>query len=96
MQYSQTNNTSANGQSKGREKQDKIYTRIKHSMLIFTSLSVDKNNSFCSSEGQKIYSLRINMNRTKVYVWIKQLMLMFNSKSVNKNFLMGLFVIQKF
>ena len=55
-------------------------------MLIFTSISVNKNNSLYNSEGQKKKnSIRTNINRTKVYVCIKQSMLMFNSKSVNKN-----------
>ena len=32
----------------------KLQARIKHSMLIFTSISVNKNNSFYNSEGKKI------------------------------------------
>ena len=32
----------------------KLYARIKHSMLIFTSISVNKNNSFFNSDEQKI------------------------------------------
>ena len=62
----------------------KLYARIKHSTLILTSISVNKNIFFYNSEGQK-NSIRTNINRTKVYVCIKQSMLMFTSKSINKN-----------
>ena len=54
-------------------------------MLMFTSISVNKNNTFYNSEGQKKCSIRKNINRAKVYVCIKQSMLMLNSKPVNKN-----------
>ena len=46
-------------------------------MLIFTSISVNKNNSFYNSKRQKKSSNRTNINRTNVYVCKKQSMLMF-------------------
>ena len=73
------------GRQRTERNKTKLYARTKHSMLIFTSISVNKNNSFYSSEGQKIYRIRTNINRETVYVCIKQSTLMFTSKTVNKN-----------
>ena len=56
------------GRQRAERNRTKLYARIKHSMLIFTSISVNKNNSFYNSEGQKKCSIRTNINRTKVYV----------------------------
>ena len=72
------------GQQIAERNRTKLCARIKHSVLIFTRISVNKNNSFHNSEGKK-KSIRININKTTVYVCIKQSMLMFSSKTVNKN-----------
>ena len=69
------------GRQRAERNRTKLYARIKHLMLIFTSISVNKNNSFYNSEGQKnIYSIKTNKNRTKVYIYIKQSMLLFNKE----------------
>ena len=41
------------GQQRVERNRTKLYARIKYSMLIFISISFNKNNSFCNSEGQK-------------------------------------------
>ena len=45
------------GRQRAERKRTKLYARIKHLMLIFTSISVNKNNSFYNSEGQKNVAL---------------------------------------
>ena len=43
------------GRQRAERNRSKLYARIKHSMRIFTSISVNKNNSFSNTEGRKIY-----------------------------------------
>ena len=55
MQYWQIlfNVSSVNKPTEGERNRTKLNARIKHSMLMFTRISVNKNNSFYNSDGQK-------------------------------------------
>ena len=52
-------------QQRGERNRTKVYVRTKHSMLMFTNISVNKNVSFYNSVWQKI-NIRTIINRAKI------------------------------